>query len=198
MKVELRSITPNAERLIAEAARVSRRGDGKPTGLDRDRATIRRLIRDGHDSVLEHASATFLVEGISRCCMAQLTRHRHASFTVESQRYVNVGDAGAVAPESIAADSKTGDAYWEAVLGAKRAYGELVDEGVPEEDARYVLPGGTVTRLIVTANFREWRHIIRQRAHPAAQWEIRELVTAIQAILAEHAPSVFGLHEEAK
>ena len=186
MRVTLRSITQDAEYLIAECARVSRRGDGKPTDIDRDRATIGRLIRDGHDSVLEHASATFLIDGISRACMDQLLRHRHMSATAESQRYVDQTGAGYTIPRHM-------ESFAEELYRSVALYERLVKTlEIPEEDARYVLPMAMHTRVVVTANFREWRHIIRLRAHPAAQWEIRELVAAIRDILVQHAPSVFG------
>jgi flavin-dependent thymidylate synthase len=86
MTVWLSRITEDSERFLAECARVSRHGQGKPSDIKKDRATIRRLIRDGHESVLEHASATFLIEGISRCCMAQLLRHRHLSANITNAR----------------------------------------------------------------------------------------------------------------
>lgn len=175
MKVTLLAITENAESLIAMAARVSRRGDHKLTATDEDRLLIGRLIRDGHESVLEHASATFLIEGISRCCLAQLTRHRLASFTVETQRRDRVGGyqiPDFVHPRSV---EKCGAMIKadEVAYACIAAYDALIKEGVPAEDARYYLPQGVTTRLVMTANFREWRHIIKLRTAPDAQWEIR-------------------------
>jgi len=193
MNVTLLAITENAESLIAMAARVSRRGDHKLTATDEDRLLIGRLIRDGHESVLEHASATFLIEGISRCCLAQLTRHRLASFTVETQRLDRIGGYPArdfVHPRSV---EKCGAMIKadEAAYACIAAYDALIKEGVPAEDARYYLPQGVTTRLVMTANFREWRHIIRLRTAPDAQWEIRELADRIRETLSVYAPSVF-------
>jgi len=193
MKVTLLEITENAESLIAMAARVSRRGDHKLTATDEDRLLIGRLIRDGHDSVLEHASATFLIEGISRCCLAQLTRHRLASFTVETQRLDRIGGYPArdfVHPRSV---EKCGAMIKadEAAYACIAAYDALIEAGVPAEDARYYLPQGVTTRLVMTANFREWRHIIKLRTAPDAQWEIRELADRIRFTLKTLAPSVF-------
>jgi len=193
MNVTLLAITENAESLIAMAARVSRRGDHKLTATDEDRLLIGRLIRDGHESVLEHASATFLIEGISRCCLAQLTRHRLASFTVETQRLDRIGGYPArdfVHPRSV---EKCGAMIKadEAAYACIAAYDALIKEGVPAEDARYYLPQGVTTRLVMTANFREWRHIIRLRTAPDAQWEIRELADRIRLSLKTLAPSVF-------
>ena len=193
MKVTLLAITENAESLIAMAARVSRRGDHKLTATDEDRLLIGRLIRDGHESVLEHASATFLIEGISRCCLAQLTRHRLASFTVESQRRDRVGGYKMqefVHPRSVekcGAMIKANEAAYACIA----AYDALIKAGVPAEDARYYLPQGVTTRLVMTANFREWHHIIKLRTAPDAQWEIRELADRIRFILKTLAPSVF-------
>jgi flavin-dependent thymidylate synthase len=96
MSVELLFITPGAEALIAQCARVSHRSEGR--GPESDRALIRRLISLGHESVLEHAVATFEISGISRACANQLTRHRLASFVQESQRYVNTEDRELVRP----------------------------------------------------------------------------------------------------
>ncbi len=193
MNVTLLAITENAESLIAMAARVSRRGDHKLTATDEDRLLIGRLIRDGHESVLEHASATFLIEGISRCCLAQLTRHRLASFTVETQRLDRIGGYPArdfVHPRSV---EKCGAMIKadEAAYACIAAYDALIKEGVPAEDARYYLPQGVTTRLVMTANFREWRHIIKLRTAPDAQWEIRELADRIRFSLKTLAPSVF-------
>ena len=193
MKVTLLTMTENAEALIAMAAGVSRRGDHKLTTTDDDRLLIGRLIRDGHESVLEHASATFLIEGISRCCMAQLLRHRHLSATVESQRYC--GMSGLSLKDMVYPETVERSTAWEEADGAVgtclAAYKALIDAGVSPEDARYFLPQASPTRLIVTANFREWRHIIKLRTAPEAQWEIRELVGKIRDKLQEQVPSVF-------
>ncbi|MCX7751141.1 MAG: FAD-dependent thymidylate synthase [Candidatus Bipolaricaulota bacterium] len=187
MDVRLITITPEAEALIARCARVSHRSEGR--GLESDRKLIRRLIKLGHESVLEHAWATFEVTGISRACANQLTRHRIASFTQESQRYVDVRDRDLVRPPSFAEEdwAKASDLFAQAV----GLYEELLSRGIPKEDARFVLPIGAATRLVVTANFREWRHILRLRLEKTAQWEIRELAQQILRILLEHAPSVF-------
>ena len=189
MRVELVAITPDPEGLIARCARVSRRSEARASP-EADRGLIRELLRRGHESVLEFASATFLVEGISRAAANQLTRHRLASFVQESQRSVDVRDRGLVRPPTLT------DAQWERARSlygeAVALYGELIAAGVPREDARYVLPIGCETRLVVSANFREWRHIIRLRGSPAAQWEIRRFAAAVWRILREHAPTVFG------
>lgn len=187
MNVELVAITPDPEALIARCARVSHRSAGRD--LESDRKLIRRLIELGHESVLEHAWATFEISGISRACANQLTRHRIASFTQESQRYVDVRDRPLVRPPSFSEEDgeKAAELYAQAV----GLYEELLSRGVPKEDARFVLPIGAETQLVVTANLREWRHILRLRLEKTAQWEIRKLSRRILRILLDHAPSVF-------
>lgn len=187
MNIELIAITAEPEALIARAARVSHRSEGR--GLGADRKLIRRLIELGHESVLEHAVATFEVSGISRACANQFTRHRLASFVQESQRYVDVRGRALVRPPTLSDEdwAKARELYAQAVA----LYEELLARGVPKEDARFVLPIGAETRLVVTANFREWRHILSLRLEKTAQWEIRELARRILGILREHAPSVF-------
>ncbi|MBC7222193.1 FAD-dependent thymidylate synthase [Candidatus Bipolaricaulota bacterium] len=187
MRVELLFITPEAENLIARCARISHKSVGK--GPEDDRRLIRKLIKLGHESVLEHAHATFEISGISRACANQLTRHRLASFVQESQRYVEVQENELVRPPTFSEED------WER---AKKLFQEAMDlyrfllgKGVPKEDARFVLPLGIETRLVLTANFRELRHILRLRLSPAAQWEIREVAKRMWEILYAHAPSCF-------
>lgn len=146
---------------------------------------IQARIKQGHDSIIEHASASFYIEGISRACLSQLTRHRLASYSVRSQRYCDVGDDGMVIPPSV----RDSDGFVEMLAGV---YDKLTAAGVPKEDARYFLPIGWCTSLVMTANFREWRHFIEVRCDKAAQWEIRELALEILRHLNSYAPAVFG------
>jgi len=138
MRVELLFVTPEAEALIARCARVSHRSQG--SGMEDDRRLIRKLISLGHESVLEHAVASFEISGISRACANQLTRHRLASFVQESQRYVNVEDRELVWPPTFSDEDweKAQDLFRE----AKKLYQALLSKGVPKEDARFVLPMG--------------------------------------------------------
>ncbi len=188
MKVELIAITQDPEALIARCARVSHRSEDRASP-EADAKLIRRLIELGHESVLEFASATFLIEGISRAAANQLTRHRLASFVQESQRYVDVRDRALVRPPSFSKEAwqKASELYRQAL----DLYDELVGKGVPKEDARFILPIGAETRLVMCANFRELRHIIRLRGSKAAQWEIRSLAASLLEILRGEAPNVF-------
>lgn len=151
---------------------------GKPTPSPK---RVRRCAKAGHMSVFEHATATLQIEGISRACLAQLTRHRIASYSVMSQRYCKV-DAGSlwyVTPPSIAgtdAESRfraqACDAMW--------SYQAAIDEGAKPEDARYLLPEATKTSLVMTINARSLQNLFTLRLDAHAQWEIRELAAAIE------------------
>ena len=136
---------------------------------------IRGLIKCGHLSPLENVIITFDIKGISRSCLAQLTRHRVCSFCVQSQRYVNQEKAPYAIPESIKRSMNTLTIYENAIMDAKNAYKELISLGIPKEDARFVLPEATTTDLTLTTNARELRHILKLRTAKTAQWEIREL-----------------------
>ena len=185
MKIELWRMTPEPETLVAEAY-------GICTNKNVPVENIQRWIKMGHESPLEHASASVLIEGISRACLAQLTRHRLASFSVQSMRYVDVGENPDVFPPAIrdnVAAMELTDYFFNL---AENAYKNLIVLGIKKEDARFVLPLATTTSLIMTANFREWRHVIELRTNKKAQWEIRELAEKILAILVEAAPAVFS------
>jgi len=191
MKVELLQITPSAEIFIARCARISRaKTDNLP--IEEARALIRKLIKLGHESVLEHAVASFYIEGISRVCLAQLTRHRIASFTVESHRYAKPKREAILPPTITRSDDQSLKKMIEILIdNAFLVYENLIASGIPKEDARFFLPQAIPTSLIMTANFREWRHILKLRTGKDAQWEIRSLSLEILKILHQHAPSVF-------
>lgn len=155
----------------------------------------RKVIGMGHESVLEHASFTFGVEGVSRVLLAQLTRHRLASFSVQSQRYVTlVGGFEYVIPPRIAAlGEEAVRRYRNQMEQMARWYNGwmkvLGDDGA--EDARFVLPGACHTRLMLTMNVRELRHFFSLRCCRRAQWEIRELADEMLAICKQIAPELF-------
>ncbi len=142
-------------------------------------------------SVLEHVSFTFLIEGISRVTSHQLVRHRLASYTQESQRYAEVG-IEYVVPESVSLGG-FGERFRRAVEEAFRLYKEMVEAGVPLEDARYVLPQAVTTRILMTVNLRELLHIACLRLAAKAQWEIRELVRRMLEEASRVVPEVYDL-----
>lgn len=151
---------------------------------------VRNCFKAGHLSVFEHASATFRIEGISRACMAQLTRHRLCSFCVESQRYCKYDLKGRdwyVTPlDMMDSEGKPFSDFAKHMGACAEAYNEAVSYGVKPEDARYMLPEATKTNLVITANLRELFHIWDMRGSQAAQWEIRDLAgKMIEALAAQ-------------
>lgn len=196
MKVVLLEHTPDPEMTIALAARLcysSSDIDGLKDKLtiDRARALIRKILRMGHHSVLEHVSFTFGIEGISRACSHQLVRHRIASYSQQSQRYVNMEESLFVIPPSIEADRKALKIYMNTLKLIKKRYAELVQMGCPIEDARYILPNATETKIIVTMNARELIHFFKLRCCRRAQWEIREVAKEMLRLVREKAYSIF-------
>ena len=189
MNIRMLAITPNAEELIEYAGHICWRTDSSPTKTDRKRF-IKMLIEQNHMSVIEHPSASFEINGISRVCSHQIVRHRLASYSQESMRYVNMDNQPFRLPPSIAATEKATRIWSSTAFAAQEAYQNLC-KLVNREDARFVLPLSTTTRIIVTMNFRSWRHFIKLRCGKHAQWEIREVATQILRILYQEAPSIF-------
>lgn len=139
---------------------------------------VRHCFENGHMSVFEHAVATFKIEGISRACMAQLTRHRVASFCVQSQRYCRIdtaSDGWYVMPDAFKDNGTLEKCFRQSVLYNACEYQSALESGVKPEDARYLLPEATKTNLVMTCNLRELFHIFDMRLAKAAQQEIREL-----------------------
>jgi len=153
---------------------------------------VRKRVKQGHESIIEHASITYDISGISRACSHQLVRHRLASYSQESQRYVDMdGNAEYVIPPEISKDKDATAYFLGAMAYMENTYSLLRGLGIRKEDARYVLPNATQTRIIVTMNFRELRHFFKVRCDKAAQWEIREL--ALKMLMQAYAisPTVF-------
>ena len=153
---------------------------------------LRNIVEKGHGSVLEHCVFTFSIEGISRACSHQLVRHRIASYSQQSQRYVNGNKFGYVTPPEIAKDVGLNAMFDEYMDKTMEFYDILVENGVKKEDARYILPNATTTNIVVTMNARELLHFIKLRSSPRAQWEIRELAQEMLRQVREVAPVIFG------
>ncbi len=184
---EFRQEPGSAEALLEHAGRACYRS--APKG-DAGRFLMSR-IREGHESIIEHASATFEISGISRACSHQLVRHRLASYSQESQRYVDMSDPEFVVPPDIA-DNAQALALWEDFQHTVvETYQRLRALGIRKEDARFVLPNAASTRIIVTMNFRSLRHFFSVRCDQAAQWEIRALALEMLRQIHALAPSVF-------
>ncbi len=191
MKVELIAITPKAEQVIEEAGRTCYLSFDRK-GQNTAGPFIKRLIMAGHTSVLEHASATFRISGVSRAMTHQLVRHRLASFSQQSQRYVNENNFGYVIPPGVEKNQTAAKIFRKTMKDTGNAYRALLDAGVKREDARFVLPNACVSEIVMSANFREWRHIFELRLSPRAQWEIRKVCMECLKQLKLKAPTVFG------
>jgi thymidylate synthase (FAD) len=178
----------DAEGLLEHAGRACYRSASRG-GADR---FLRARIREGHESIIEHASVTFEIGDISRACSHQLVRHRIASYSQESQRYVDMSAPRWVMPPSVAGNPEA-VAVWEEFMGdVAGTYQRLRELGVRKEDARFVLPNAAATRIIVTMNFRSLRHFFCVRCDKAAQWEIRALALEMLGQVYDLAPAVFA------
>lgn len=190
MKVELIDVTSDPENLIAESARVCYKSSAKKKS---DNTQLVERLRDmGHMSTFEHAKASFRISGISRACSHQLVRHRHVSFSMMSQRYVEEKEFGYVTPPEIKKSAKAKKTFTDQMNSAQKAYDTLIKHGIKKEDARFVLPNATETELVLTANFRTLREFIQLRSTPQAQWEIREVAARMLKLLKEEAPAAFS------
>ena len=196
MNVALLSHTPNPVEVCATAARRCY------SDLDIEDLLVRytrheqdeflkSVLARGHLSVLEHASFTFGIEGISRACSHQLVRHRIASYSQQSQRYVSSEGFMWVTPDSIRGSEETLDVYQEAMGWLQVAYDNLVFLGIPEEDARYLIPNAAETSLVMTMNARELLHFFNLRCCKRAQWEIREMADRMLQLCQEVSPVIF-------
>jgi len=206
LKVRLVRHTPGPEETVAMAAKLCY----SPSGIDelqkrisrKDRkAFILKLMEMGHMSPAEHASFTFAIEGISRACSHQLVRHRLASYSQQSQRYVSE-KAGFdyIIPPSIKKDKRLRKKFVDFMKLAQETYNELInglnESGLKGEeanqDARFVLPNAAETKIMVTMNARELIHFFNQRCCNRAQWEIRTVAEKMLALAKKAAPTIFA------
>jgi thymidylate synthase (FAD) len=177
-----------AEGLVEYAGRACYRSQvqGQPAKF------LQARIREGHESIIEHASVTFEITGISRACSHQLVRHRIASYSQESQRYVDMSEPEFVVPPSVDENPLAQQVWDEFMARVADTYHRLRELGVRKEDARFVLPNAAATRIIVTMNFRSLRHLFTVRCDKAAQWEIRALALEMLRQVHELAPAAFA------
>lgn len=181
MQVTITNYTPDPIHHISRSAAICyNKEDDKPS-------RVLNCVKMGHESILEHASVSFTVDGISRACSHQLVRHRMASYCQESQRYCKydlTGDDWYVIPPSFMPDGFNSfmyTAFRKDMEDAGFEYIVALDAGVKPEDARYLLPEATKTRIAVTMNWREVFHFLDLRTDRAAQWEIRDMANALVA-----------------
>ncbi|MEU6633839.1 FAD-dependent thymidylate synthase [Streptomyces parvus] len=192
--------TTEADALAEAAGRLCYKSWNRPNpSTATNDGYLRNIIAQGHFSVLEHSSATFLVRGVSRALLTELTRHRHLSFSVVSQRYVNYADTKPVMPPALRqdymADWEVHNAWDAAMLAYESLVTHLRDKGLSRKEAREaarcVLPNAAPVDIIVTGNMRAWRDVLAKRWHVAADAEIREYAGKTLAILQRIAPNSF-------
>ncbi len=221
LKVQLLQYTPNAEQLVAAAAKLCYSSAGISDVMDKLDAEktekfLNMLSSIGHESPTEHVCFTFGIEGVSRSLLAQLTRHRIASYSVKSQRYVTEGAFSFVIPPEIEADEKAKEIYLAAMerdqadydaltdILFQKHFAEMIKNGEDEksaktkaqkkaiEDARYVLPNACETKLMATFNVRSLHNFFAHRLCERAQWEIRALAEEMLRLVKEVAPTLFA------
>jgi thymidylate synthase (FAD) len=181
MEVKLIDSTVDPLFVISYAARKCYNSWDKDVLSKRDEF-VKGLIKSGHETPLEFANATFEINGISISCQNQMVRHRHASFCVQSGRYVDQRNNDCILPYELLAKYEGAEDY---VKEAKALYTKLVNNGVKREDARFLLPQGMVTNLLVNFNFRALRHFLKLRLDKHAQAEIRQVAREIYFICLE-------------
>ena len=220
MKVKLIAHTPNPEKVVAAAAKLCYSNAQIDTLLDglteeKSKEFVEMLASLGHESPTEHASFTFAIEGVSRSLLAQITRHRIGSYSVQSQRYVNLKEPDFVTPPEIMDDPESlaqfndsmamaAENYQKVTQLLKEAHKEkFMAQGMDEktanrtaekkalEDARFILPNACTTKMIVTMNTRSLNNFFRHRCCTRAQWEIRELADEMLRLVCEVAPALF-------
>ena len=220
-KVTLLSHTPDPDATIAAAAKLCYSSSDIDALRERITAEeaerfVKMLASLGHQSPLEHSLFIFGIEGVSRSLLAQITRHRIASFSVQSQRYVRISNFEYIVPPAIEADEEAVREFNDTMnilaekydklteILYKTEYQRLIDEGEDEksaakkaektaiEDARFVLPNAAATKMVVTMNARSLLHFFEERCCNRAQWEIRDVATQMLKLVKEVAPAVFS------
>ncbi len=221
MKVQLLTHTPNPDKVVAAAAKLCYSNasiDSLLEGLtqEKTKAFLEMLSGLGHSSPTEHASFTFAIEGVSRTLLAQITRHRIASYSVQSQRYVNLKEFEFVTPPEVENDEvalkefnksmeMAGENYLKVTALLKETHlNRLLAEGMEEkaakraaeklalEDARFILPNSCTTKMIVTMNVRSLNNFFDHRCCNRAQWEIKELADRMLELVYEVSPALFN------
>jgi thymidylate synthase (FAD) len=188
LEVMLVAITPDAQKVIEQAGRTCWRSFEKAGDNSQD-GFIRRLIAMEHESPLEHAYATFRIRGCSRAMTHQLVRHRLMAVSQQSQRYVDESQFEYVVPETMPQEYL--DDFHNDMKTIQQMYQKWRDRGLKKEDARFVLPNACTSEIVVSANFREWRHIFKLRLSKKAQWELRNVCKMMLNILHKQAPACF-------
>ena len=196
MNVKLISYTPEAERKVAMAARLCYSPVGAAELEERLSDTqvqslVQKILSMGHYSTLEHASFTFAIEGVSRVLTHQLVRHRIASYSQQSQRYVKEHEFEYILPPSVAANPSAKERFEGLMEEIRTVYGELTAMGVHQEDARYCLANATETKILVSMNARALFNFFELRCCARAQWEIRKMAELMLQQVKAVSPALF-------
>ncbi len=193
--VKLLAYTPDADRVCAAAARSCYSENSSAIMADKLKdpaTTLSHIVSMGHHSVIEHAVFTFSIEGVSRSLTHQLVRHRVASFSQQSQRYVSLNEPDYVVPDTIAGNPEAKALYDKLMADIWKTYNELENLGIDKEDARYVLPNACTTNITVTMNARELIHFFKLRCCTRAQKEIRDLADEMLKLCKSVSPAIFA------
>lgn len=196
MEVKLLRYTPEPDKTVAMSARLCYSPIGaaqlEETISDEQAAKlVKQLAAMGHVSTFEHVSFTFAIEGVSRVLTHQLVRHRLASYSQQSQRYVKEHDFETIMPPKVAANAAMQEKFAQMCKNIQDLYNDMTEAGIPAEDARYILPNAAETKIVVTMNARSLLHFFELRCCNRAQWEIRELANKMLALVKEVAPVIF-------
>jgi len=204
MRIKLVSYTQDPERICAAAALTStnkstfeerlKSFEGEE-GLEKARALVKRIVSCGHETIIEHASFTFSVEDVSRALTHELVRHRIASYTHQSQRYVAFDEVNPLSSfkrsEKIDKDAEAKKRFDEALEKSADTYKKLLEKGIPAEDARLILPNAMLSNITVTMNARALKNFFRLRCCNRALWELHDLADEMLKQAKEVAPAIF-------
>ncbi len=196
MEVKLVRHTPDPEKTVAMSARLCYSAIGaaqleEKISDEQAAKLVRKLVSMGHFSTLEHVTFSFAIEGVSRVLTHQLVRHRIASYSQQSQRYVKEHNFETIMPPSIADRPEAKEKFERLMLEIQDMYNEFTDMGILAEDARYILPNATETKIVCTFNVRSLMNFFSLRCCTRAQWEIRQLAEKMLAECKKVAPVLF-------
>ena len=196
MMVKLVRHTPEPERTVAMSARLCYSPIGaaqleEKISDEQAAKLVRKLVSMGHLSTLEHVTFTFAIEGVSRVLTHQLVRHRIASYSQQSQRYVKEHDFETIVPASIASKPEAKAKFDKLMTEIQAMYDEFIALYIPAEDARYILPNATETKIVCTFNARSLLNFFSLRCCTRAQWEIRALANEMLRQCQAVAPVIF-------
>lgn len=196
MQVKLVRHTPEPERTVAMSARLCYSPIGaaqleEKISDEQAAKLVRKLVSMGHFSTLEHVTFTFAIEGVSRVLTHQLVRHRIASYSQQSQRYVKEHDFETILPGTIAKNPEAKEKFTKLMVEIQDLYNEFTEMGIPAEDARYILPNAAETKIVCTFNARSLLNFFSLRCCTRAQWEIRMLANKMLEECKKVAPVIF-------